>query len=109
MMYMPDALQATIKLMESPSEKIKIRSSYNLGGISITPNKLVHEIRNYIPNFKISYKPDFRQEIANSWPCSISDKYAQNDWGWEPQYDFNYAYDDYIIPAIRKKYNLRRA
>ena len=105
MMYMPDAIQATIKLMESPSEKIKIRSSYNLAGISITPKNLADEIRNYIPNFNISYKPDFRQEIANSWPCSISDKYAQNDWGWVLKYNLPKITKDMIL-NLQKKYKV---
>ncbi len=86
MMYMPDAIRATIEIMEAPAEKVKIRSSYNLAGISFTPKELAEEIKTYIPNFKISYNPDFRQEIANSWPQSIDDSCAQKDWGWKLNY-----------------------
>ncbi len=86
MMYMPDAIRATIEIMEAPAEKVKIRSSYNLAGISFTPKELAEEIKKYIPNFRISYNPDFRQEIANSWPQSIDDSCAQKDWGWKLNY-----------------------
>ena len=86
MMYMPDAIRATIEIMEAPAEKVKIRSSYNLAGISFTPKELAEEIKKHIPNFRISYNPDFRQEIANSWPQSINDSCAQKDWGWKLNY-----------------------
>ena len=86
MMYMPDAIRATIEIMEAPAEKVKIRSSYNLAGISFTPKELAEEIKTYIPNFRVSYNPDFRQEIANSWPQSIDDSCAQKDWGWKLNY-----------------------
>ena len=105
MMYMPDAIQATIQLMESPSKNIKIRSSYNLAGISVTPEKLANEIKKHIPNFKISYKADFRQKIASSWPCSINDKYAQNDWGWQLKYDLQKITKDMIL-NLKNKYKL---
>ena len=87
MMYMPDALDATLKLMETQSSKIKIRSSYNVSAISFDPKTLAAEIKNNIPDFEISYKPDFRQEIADSWPDSIDDSAARNDWGWKESYD----------------------
>ncbi|WP_107040186.1 NAD-dependent epimerase/dehydratase family protein [Brumimicrobium mesophilum] len=87
MMYMDDAVRATVELMEAPESKIKIRSSYNLGGISFTPEDLKEEIQKQIPSFKISYAPDFRQKIADSWPASINDESAQNDWGWKHEYD----------------------
>jgi nucleoside-diphosphate-sugar epimerase len=87
MMYMPDALKATIDLMEAPAEKVTIRSSYNLAGISFTPEEIANEIRKHIPGFTITYKPDFRQSIADSWPASIDDSHARNHWGWKPQYD----------------------
>lgn len=73
MMHMEDAIRATIEIMQAPAEKIKIRSSYNLSGISFTPKQIAEEIKKYIPDFKISYKPDFRQAIADSWPKSIND------------------------------------
>jgi nucleoside-diphosphate-sugar epimerase len=87
MMYMPDAIRATLELMDAPAEKVKIRSSYNLGGISFTPAQIATEIRKHIPEFTITYKPDFRQAIANSWPQSIEDNRAREDWGWNPKYD----------------------
>jgi nucleoside-diphosphate-sugar epimerase len=88
MMYMDDAIRATISLMDAPAEKISIRSSYNLAGISFTPEQLAEEIKKLIPKFEISYSDnDPRQAIANSWPKSIDDSYAQNDWGWKLEYD----------------------
>lgn len=87
MMYMQDAIKATMDIMEAPSEKIKIRSSYNLGGISFTPKQLAESIQQHIPDFKINYEPDFRQEIAASWPSSIDDSAAQKDWGWRHEFD----------------------
>ncbi|MFC0515452.1 NAD-dependent epimerase/dehydratase family protein [Mucilaginibacter angelicae] len=88
MMYMDDAIRATISLMDAPAEQIDIRSSYNLAGISFTPEQLAAEIKKLIPNFEISYSEnDPRQAIANSWPKSIDDSYAQNDWGWKLEYD----------------------
>lgn len=87
MMYMPDALRATISLMEAPAEQVKIRSSYNVAGVSFTPDEIAAEIRKHIPEFTISYAPDFRQAIADSWPQSIDDSYARNDWGWKPEFD----------------------
>lgn len=87
MMYMEDAIRATIELMEAPIENVIIRSSYNLAGISFTPSDLAEAIKFEIPDFKIEYKPDFRQEIADSWPNSIADEDARNDWGWRPRYD----------------------
>ncbi|TDS57875.1 NAD-dependent epimerase/dehydratase family protein [Myroides indicus] len=87
MMYMEDALNATISIMQSPKENIKIRSSYNLGGISFTPEEIAAEIKKHIPDFSIEYNPDFRQAIADSWPASIDDSRAQADWGWNHKYD----------------------
>ncbi|MDP3929833.1 MAG: NAD-dependent epimerase/dehydratase family protein [Bacteroidota bacterium] len=89
MMYMPDAIRATIELMEAPAEQVKIRSSYNLGGISFNPEEIAASIRKYIPGFTISYKPDFRQAIADSWPQSINDSEARNHWGWKPEFDLD--------------------
>jgi len=87
MMFMPDAIKATIDLMEAPAEKLSLRSSYNIAGISFTPRTLAAEIKKHIPEFEISYKPDFRQAIADSWPASINDDVARKDWGLNYEYD----------------------
>jgi nucleoside-diphosphate-sugar epimerase len=87
MMYMEDAIRATIKIMQADAEAIKIRSSYNLAGISFTPAEIAAEITKHIPDFTISYNPDFRQKIADSWPASIDDSRARTDWGWNHHYD----------------------
>lgn len=89
MMYMEDAIRATIELMDAPVSSVKIRSSYNLGGISFTPEQLAEAIKVHIPSFSISYEPDFRQAIADSWPNSIDDTAAQQDWGWKMRYGLN--------------------
>jgi nucleoside-diphosphate-sugar epimerase len=89
MMYMPDAIKATIELMEAPAEKIKVRTSYNISGMSFSPKEIAAEIKKHIPEFSISYKPDYRQQIANSWPQSIDDSVARNDWGWKEDYDLS--------------------
>ena len=87
MMYMPDAIRATIELMEADAKKITIRTSYNVSGISFSPKEITTAIKNHLPNFEIIYKPDYRQAIADSWPHSIDDSFALNDWGWRPEYD----------------------
>ncbi len=87
MMYMPDAIRATIELMEAPASAISIRTSYNLSGMSFSPKEITAEIKNHIPDFTVSYKPDYRQQIANSWPQSIDDSVARKDWGWKEEYD----------------------
>ncbi|WP_282142767.1 NAD-dependent epimerase/dehydratase family protein [Cellulophaga baltica] len=87
MMFMDDAIRATIDIMETPAEKIKIRSSYNLAAMSFNPSEIAKSIQQHIPEFKISYAPDFRQQIADSWPSSINDTKAQEDWGWKPAFD----------------------
>jgi nucleoside-diphosphate-sugar epimerase len=87
MMYMDDAIKATIGIMQAPSEKIKIRSSYNLAAMSFTPKVIAAEIKKHIPEFEITYAPDFRQKIADSWPASIDDADAREDWGWHHQFD----------------------
>lgn len=86
MMYMDDAIRATVEIMQAPTDAIKIRSSYNLAGISFTPAAIAAEIKKHIPNFEITYKPDFRQNIADSWPASIDDSCARKDWGWQHHY-----------------------
>ncbi|MFD2919627.1 NAD-dependent epimerase/dehydratase family protein [Terrimonas rubra] len=86
MMYMPDAIRATIELMEAPADKIKVRTSYNLSGMSFSPKEIGAEIQKHIPSFTMSYEPDYRQEIANSWPQSIDDSVARADWGWKEEF-----------------------
>jgi nucleoside-diphosphate-sugar epimerase len=87
MMYMPDAIRATIELMEAPASKISIRTSYNISSMSFSPKEIAAEIKKQIPEFKMSYKSDYRQAIANSWPQSIDDTVARKDWGWKEDYD----------------------
>lgn len=87
MMYMPDAIRATIELMEAPANKISVRTSYNLSAMSFSPKEIASEIKKHIPGFKISYKTDYRQVIAESWPQSIDDSIARKDWGWKEEYD----------------------
>lgn len=87
MMYMPDAIRATIELMDAPAASVKIRSSYNLAGISFTPAQIAQAIQKHLPNFTIDYAPDFRQAIADSWPNSIDDSRAMSDWGWRMDYN----------------------
>ena len=89
MMYMDDAVKGTIALMEAPSEKITIRTSYNFSAISFTPAELVAEIKKISPDFKVTYKPDARQQIAESWPQTIDDSKAREDWGWREEFDIN--------------------
>ncbi len=87
MMYMPDAIRATISLMEAPAEKISVRTSYNVSGMSFSPKEIAAAIHQHIPGFKALYHPDYRQAIADSWPQSIDDSVARADWGWKPEYD----------------------
>ena len=89
MMYMPDAIRATMELMEAPGEQITIRTSYNISAMSFSPEELATEIKKHIPEFTISYAPDYRQTIAQSWPQSIDDSVAQHDWHWHPEYDLS--------------------
>jgi nucleoside-diphosphate-sugar epimerase len=87
MMYMDDAIQATLQLMEAPKENIKNRTSYNLAGMSFSPKEIHQSLLAFFPNFEIEYQPDFRQQIADSWPKSIDDRDAKRDWQWQPQFD----------------------
>ncbi|HEX5170927.1 MAG TPA: NAD-dependent epimerase/dehydratase family protein [Cyclobacteriaceae bacterium] len=86
MMYMDDAVRATLELMDAPSENINVRSSYNVSALSFCPGELAEVIKKHIPDFQISYSPDYRQQIAESWPCSIDDSSARNQWGWRPSF-----------------------
>ncbi|RZL44086.1 MAG: NAD-dependent epimerase/dehydratase family protein, partial [Pedobacter sp.] len=87
MMYMDDAIKATVSIMQAPKDEIKIRSSYNLAAMSFTPKEIATEIKKHIPEFEITYAPDFRQKIADSWPASIDDSSARQDWNWNHQFD----------------------
>ena len=89
MMYMDDAIQATLQLMDAPKEKITIRTSYNIAGLSFSPAEIYHSILKHYPNFEIEYHPDFRQAIADSWPNSIDDSLAKSDWNWTPSFDLD--------------------
>ena len=94
MMYMPDAIRGTIELMEAPADKISIRHSYNLSGMSFSPKEIAAEVKKHVPDFTINYKPDYRQKIADGWPQSIDDSVAENDWGWKAEYDLAKMTDD---------------
>lgn len=96
MMYMQDAIKATIDLMHAPVDNIKIRTSYNISGMSFSPKEIAAEIQKHIPEFKIKYKPDSRQAIANSWPQSIDDSKAREDWGWNHQYNLENMTEDML-------------
>lgn len=87
MMYMDDAIRATIELMDAPKESLKNKLAYNLGGISFSPKEIAESIKKHIPEFEIDYAPDFRQAIADSWPNSIDDSEAAKDWGWKHEFD----------------------
>jgi nucleoside-diphosphate-sugar epimerase len=97
MMYMPDAIRATIELMEAPADKIKVRTSYNLAAMSFSPVEIAEEIKKHLPGFTISYQPDSRQDIANSWPQSIDDSSARSDWGWKHDYDLPKMTQDMLL------------
>lgn len=101
MMYMPDAIRATIELMEAPAEKISVRTSYNIHGMSFSPREIAAAIQKHIPEFRISYQPDYRQVIAESWPQSIDDAVAQKDWNWKPQFDLETMTAD-MLSNIKK-------
>jgi nucleoside-diphosphate-sugar epimerase len=96
MMYMPDAIRATLELMNAPKEKITIRTSYNLAGMSFAPCDLVAEIQRHIPGFRINYEPDHRDAIALSWPASIKDEQARKDWNWKPRFDLKSMTEDML-------------
>lgn len=97
MMYMPDAIRATLELMDANDADLKIRSSYNLAGMSFTPQQIAAEIKKHIPDFTIDYNPDFRQQIADSWPQSIDDSCAENDWGWKQEYNLSSMTKDMLM------------
>ena len=96
MLYMPDAIRGTIELMEASADKIMVRTGYNLAGMSFTPAEIAASIQKVYPDFKISYKPDFRQKIADSWPASIDDSLARRHWGWKPEFDLDMMTKDML-------------
>jgi len=104
MMFMPDAIRATIELMQLPLDKMSIHTGYNLAGISFTPEQLANEIKKHIPGFEITYKPDFRQAIADSWPQIIDDSIARNNNGWKQEYDLS-KMTEIMLLEIHKKFN----
>jgi threonine 3-dehydrogenase len=103
MIYISDAMDATVRLMEAPKEKVTVRTGYNLAGMSFSPKEIVASIQKIIPEFKIVYNPDFRQEIADSWPKEIDDSTARKDWGWRPAYSLDKMTEE-MITELRKKY-----
>lgn len=105
MIYINDAMDATVRLMETSNDKISIRTSYNLAGMSFSPAEITASIQKVIPDFKISYKPDYRQDIADSWPQQIDDSQARKDWGWRPAYSLGKMTEE-MIQELRKKYHL---
>ena len=105
MMFMDDAIRATISLMEAPSEKVKVRSSYNLSALNFTPETLANAIQKHIPEFEISYAPDFRQAIADSWPSSIDDSEARKDWGWSHKFDLEKMTSE-MLEGIKEVYHV---
>jgi nucleoside-diphosphate-sugar epimerase len=102
MLFMPDAIQATIRLMETGRSNLTVHGAYNLGGMSITPDQLSSEIRKNIPGFTISYKPDFRQAIADTWPQSVDDSLARDDWGFEQNFNLE-RMTGIMLEEIRNK------
>lgn len=104
MLYMPDAIRGTLELMEAPANRLSVRTSYNLAGMSFTPAEIAASIQQQIPGFQISYKPDFRQAIADSWPASIDDSAARHDWNWRPEFDLHAMTKD-MLQHLATKYH----
>lgn len=104
MMYMDDAIHATLQLMDAPKENIKIRTSYNLAGMSFSPKEIHQSLLAFFPNFEIEYQPDFRQQIADSWPNSIDDSTAKQDWHWQPTFDLK-SMTTAIVNNLPKYFN----
>ena len=102
MLYMPDALKATLEVMHAPAENIKMRMSYNLAGMSFAPEEIANSIKKHIPDFNISYSPDYRQAIADTWPAVIDDSLAHEHWGWKPDYDLNQMTESMLGNISRK-------
>lgn len=103
MMYMEDAIRATIKIMDAPKKDIKVRSSYNLAGVSYAPEDVGASIQKHLPDFELTYEPDFRQAIADSWPNTIDDSVARKDWGWTHKFDLD-AITEVMLKNLKKQY-----
>ncbi|WP_299603101.1 NAD-dependent epimerase/dehydratase family protein [uncultured Aquimarina sp.] len=103
MIFMEDAIRATLELMDAPKENITVRTSYNIAGVSFSPEEITAEIRKLYPDFKVTYEPDFRQEIAARWPKSIEDTAARKDWGWQANYDLK-SITEIMIQKLQQKY-----
>ena len=103
MIYMPDALRAIVELMDAPADRISVRTSYNLASMSFSPAELARVVEKLVPGFTITYAPDFRQHIADTWPDALDDAYARQDWGWQPEYDIETMAAD-MVENLRRKY-----
>jgi len=103
MIFMEDVIRATLELMDAPKKDISLRTSYNITGVSFSPEEVVKEIRKLYPDFEVRYKPDFRQNIAAKWPKTIDDSAAQKDWGWKPRFDLQMI-TEIMIDKLKKKY-----
>ncbi|MBS7638600.1 NAD-dependent epimerase/dehydratase family protein [Candidatus Bathyarchaeota archaeon] len=103
MIYMPDAIRAAIELMEVDISRLKHHNAFNVSGMSFSAGELEEEIRRHIPHFTVEYRPDFRQEIAETWPRSIDDSAAREEWGWRPLYNLSLMVEDMIM-RLKKKY-----
>ena len=108
MIFMDDAIRATIELMQAPKENVKTRTSYNIAGMSFSPKEITAAIKEMYPNFKVDYKPDFRQTIADKWPKSIDDSEARKDWGWEPNYDLKSMTKE-MLEKLKEQYKIEKA
>lgn len=102
MMYMPDAIRATLQIMNAPAEKVKLRTAYNISGMSFNPEQIGKSIQQHIPEFSLDFEPDFRNEIAANWPGSVDDSAARQDWGWQPEYDLDRMVED-MLTKLREK------
>jgi nucleoside-diphosphate-sugar epimerase len=103
MMYMPDCIQATLMVMEADLSQLRHHADFNLAGLSFSAGELAEEIKKHIPEFVCTYKPDFRQDIADSWPRTIDDSAAREEWGWEPKYDLAAMVED-MLGKLGRKY-----
>jgi nucleoside-diphosphate-sugar epimerase len=109
LIYMPDAIRATVELMEAPAEQIRIRSAYNVAGISFNPRDLAQAIKQHVPHFEIQYRPDHRQSIAESWPHSLDDSFARADWGWHARIGLEQLVTDMLAHIKNPSQQISRA